>query len=122
MPDTTNLSCESRGGVAVARITTPTISERECAGLLHDLSAAARGHGGRVVLDLSEVMMVTSAGLGMFIGLRKVCGEVGVGAGGGGKVLIVNANEDIKTLLAITKLQKLFPAAASVDAALAAFR
>lgn len=117
MPETTNLTYESRGGAAVARITTPTVSERESPGLLHDLSTLARSHGGRVVLDLSEVVMVTSAGLGMFIGLRKVCAEVG----GSGKVQLVNASDNIQTLLGITKLQKFFPLAAGVDAAVASF-
>lgn len=117
MPETTNLHYESRGGAAVARITTPTVSERESPGLLNDLSILARSHGGRVVLDLSEVMMVTSAGMGMFIGLRKVCVEVG----GSGKVHLVHASENIQTLLGITKLQKFFPMASSVDVAVASF-
>ena len=117
MPETTNLQYESRGGVVVARITTPTVSERESGGLLFDLSALAQSHGGRIVLDLTEVLMVTSAGLGMFIGLRKACAA----AGPRGAVVLLNAGPDIKTLLEITRLQKLFPLAGGVDAAVAMF-
>ena len=73
MPESTNLQYATHGGVTVARITVPTISERECPGLLFDLSAAAQATGGRLVLDLSEVLMITSAGLGMFVNLRKAC-------------------------------------------------
>ncbi len=118
MPETTNLQYETRDGVALARITAPTVSERESQGLLHDLTAVAQGHAGRIVLDLSQVLMVTSAGLGMLIDLRKVC----TAAGPKGKVVLCHACADVRRLLDITKLHKLFPLATGMDAALEAFK
>lgn len=118
MPETTNLQFETRDGVALARITAPTVSERESQGLLYDLTAIAQSHGGRVVLDLSQVLMVTSAGLGMLIDLRKSCAAIDPK----GKVILCHACADIKRLLVITKLHKLFPLATGVDKALEAFK
>ncbi len=118
MPETTHLQYETRNGVALARITAPTVSERESQGLLHDLSGLAQSHAGRVVLDLSQVLMVTSAGLGMLIDLRKAC----VASDPKGKVVLCHAGADIKRLLDITKLHKLFPQATGVESALEAFK
>jgi len=118
MPETTNLEYESRDGVVVAQITMPTIGERDTQGLLFDLSEAVKTSGGRLILDLSQVLMVTSAGLGMFINVRKVC----VAAGPQGKLVLCNLAPEIKTLLEITKLQKLFPIAADMEAAMKEFR
>jgi anti-anti-sigma factor len=117
MPATTNLIYSTRDGVVVAQITNPTIAERDTQGLLFDLSEAVKQTGGRLILDLSQVLMVTSAGLGMFINVRKAC----LAAGPQGKAVLCNVAPEIKTLLEITKLQKLFPMVTDLEAAMKEF-
>ena len=96
----------------------PTVSERDSQGLLFDLAAAVKNSGGRLVLDLSQVLMVTSAGLGMLINVRKAC----IAAGPKGKAVLCNVVPEIKTLLEITKLQKLFPMSDDLESAMEQFR
>lgn len=70
--------------------------------LLNSEAKSKMGRKKRVVLDLREVPMVDSSGLGAIMGLYASAITKG------GKLELVNANQQIRELLSISKLLLLF--------------
>jgi anti-sigma B factor antagonist len=66
----------------------------------------------RVVLDLSELHFVNSAGLGAFIALYRRCHELG------GQVVLANPRRAVGQVLRVTNLDRLMPIYPDVDSAL----
>ena len=65
----------------------------------------------RVIVDLSGVIFMNSSGLGMLIGGLTAMRTAG------GDMKIVKASAKIETLLAVAKLQSLFPNYSSIEQA-----
>lgn len=92
------------GRAAVARVVREKISEHEADVVKADAlaAAAAPGAGHRLVLDLSEVQMITSAGLGAMISIERECKAAG------GKVVLFGMSDELQALFRMTKLDRLF--------------
>jgi anti-sigma B factor antagonist len=65
------------------------------------ISARLTERPDRVLLDMRPVQFVDSTGLGVLVSLLKMMAA-------GGKIAIVGANESVRRLLAMTKLDTLF--------------
>ncbi len=87
-------------GVAVARVTAPTVGEREGGVIFEEAQGVSVAAGGRYVFDLSQVTMIASAGLGTLIRLASTARSAG------GKLVLFGLNDSLRQLIAITKLDK----------------
>ena len=108
----TGLGVERRGDICSAR-PHGRIAEREAALLEKEFLAAIEDGAKSVVVDLSDVPMLSSAGLGAFMMAHKQCRS------GGGGVRLVDPQPLVRQVLEITKLTKLFQVHATLDEALA---
>ena len=73
---------------------------------------AAIGDAQRVVVDLSDVQFMDSSGLGALVALRKQMGSQGW-------LAVAGLRPAVATLLRLTRLDRVFPAFASVSDAAA---
>ncbi len=112
MPPSPYIKSELTGQVLAAQVLYEKVTERECAGIQTDLQEAAKTTSWRITLDMSKVMMLASAGLGMLINLHKHCTT------GGGKLVIHGLSDELLDLMKLTKLNKLLTIADSKEAAL----
>jgi anti-sigma B factor antagonist len=111
MAEATHVSTLVEGGALVARVTTPTVSEYEAGVIERQVLDDAPGGGWRVVVDLSEVMHLSSAGLGMLVTLNKRAKEQN------GRLVIASVATPIQDLLRLTKLSRLFTIVDDVEKA-----
>lgn len=98
----------------VARVQREKITEQECQPLLHDLGQAAAPHGHRLALDLGDVQLIASAGLGALINLNKECKAKG------GKLAIFAMNAELFQVFKLTRLNSLLTIVNDQDAAVKA--
>ena len=114
MENATFLSTASEKGALVARIECNCIGQRETTVLQGELLATAeRGHW-RLVIDMTEVTILTSVGIGMFITLHKKCRE------NKGRLALYGLRPEILDLLKLTRLDKLLQISKDRDAAVKA--
>ncbi len=100
---------------ARARVTCNNIAQRESPILQAELIAAAQRANHRILVDLTDVTMITSVGLGALITLHKACKEAK------GKFILVNLKPDILSILKLSRLDRLFTIADSEPKAIKAF-
>jgi len=108
-----DIAMERRGDICIAR-PRGRIAEPEALLLEKECLAAIEDGAKSVVVDLSDVPMLSSAGLGALMVAHKQCRP----AGGG--VCLVDPQPLVRQVLEITKLTKLFKVHATLDDALAA--
>ena len=77
-------------------------SEHEATAIQTDVLSAAKDFGHRVVMDLSHVKMLASAGIGSLIQLHQACKSAG------GKLVLCNIDENIRMMLGVAKMDRLF--------------
>lgn len=106
------IAVESVEGVAIGRVTAPTFGPREAPLIEQEVGPAADAAGGRLVLDLTEVRMMGSMGLGTLITLSKRCKQAG------GALALFGLNDDIRGILKMSRLDKLLPIASDEAGAL----
>lgn len=80
--------------------------------LLRRLLEVPCADNARVVLDLSELHFVNSAGLGAFIALHRRCRELG------GEVALATPRRAVEQVLRVTNLDRLMPIFPDVESAL----
>jgi len=107
------INCE---GVVIATVLTPRVSDHESTPLTNELLNAAGGYNHRLVIDLTPVTMLASAGIGMLVQLHNAC------AAGGGKLVVAGLDKDIHEMLTMTRMDKLLTLADTPAAARAVFR
>ncbi|MFT5422527.1 MAG: anti-sigma B factor antagonist [Phycisphaerales bacterium] len=107
------VNCE---GVVVATVLTPRVSDHESTPLTNELLSAAAGYNNRLVLDLTPVTMLASAGIGMLVQLHNAC------AAGGGKLVVAGLDKDIHEMLSMTRMDKLLTLADTPAAGRATFK
>jgi anti-anti-sigma factor len=90
------------GRAAVAQVLREKVSEHEAEIVKNEALAAAAGSGHRLVIDLSEVRLLTSAGIGALIMIDRECRTKG------GKVAIFGLTDELMGLLKMTKLDRVF--------------
>jgi anti-sigma B factor antagonist len=65
------------------------------------IAASLASNPDRVLLDLRPVQFVDSTGLGVFVSLLKMMGP-------GGRIAVLGANDGVKRLFQMTRLDSLF--------------
>jgi anti-sigma B factor antagonist len=106
-----------RTGVAiVGRVIPHKVTEREAAVIRDEVAAAAPDAGWRVALDLSEVTLLASAGIGALLTLSKSCRE------SGGRLAIFGLEEEVEGMMRITKLDRVLDIRPDRAAALEVFK
>lgn len=98
----TYINTEFTDGVLVATVLDPTVSDYEADAIYHDVTSHAAEARWRVVLDVSRIELLTSAGIGMLIRLLKACREKH------GRFVIAGLSKEIHGLLKTTRVDRLF--------------
>ncbi len=96
----TFVQVQVEGGIAEARILVNSVGEREAGVLKDELIDAARKGAGRLVLDMSEVKVLGSVGLGMMVTVTNEC------RGLGGALVVFGISEPLLQMIKLTKLDK----------------
>jgi anti-sigma B factor antagonist len=104
------LKTEHQGPVTIARILWEKVSQREAEILQPEILAALKAPI-RLVVDLSAVTLLASAGLGMLITLHKTAQD------SGGQLAVTGLSAPILEVLTITRLHKLLRIEATLEAA-----
>lgn len=112
MAESQYVRVSAEGGVTLAEVLREKITEHENQAVFTDLAAAAGAHGHRIALDLSQVGLLSSAGLGGLITLHKNC------ASNGGKLVVYGLRDSILGLLKLTRLDRLLVVALSREEAM----
>lgn len=99
--ETTHLRAIDADGVAVATILTPKVSEHESTPLTNELTQVAGQTNSNLIIDLSQVMMLASAGIGMLVQVHNGC------KGAGGKLSVAGLDKEIRMMLEMTRMDKL---------------
>ncbi|MSR44745.1 MAG: anti-sigma factor antagonist [Phycisphaerales bacterium] len=101
------------GSVLIVRPHGPNIGQREAPIMSGDIDPHMKALGRAVkfmVLDLSAVQFMSSMGIGTCINCRN--GAAALGA----KAILYGANKDLRALLAMMRIEKLFAVADSREA------
>ena len=80
-----------------------------------ELTGLAKRKGASIIIDLSATPVMTSAGLGALLKCYRAI------RGGGGRLLLCSAGEDVAEVLAISGLNKVFDVYQSLEEAQASF-
>jgi|GEM_PF-3097821 len=99
--ETTHCRVIDAGGVAIATVLTPKVSEHESTPLTNELTQAADKTRSNLIIDLSHVAMLASAGIGMLVQIHNAC------KAGGGKLAVAGLDKDIHEMLTMTRMDKL---------------
>ncbi len=90
------------GKAAVAQLLREKISEHEAEIIRNEALAAAAESGHRLVIDLSEVRLLTSSGIGALIMIDRECRTKS------GKMALTGLTDELLGLLKMTKLDRVF--------------
>ena len=93
-----HLKCDPSGGILVAKVLCEKISEYEANVLEPELKMLAAQHQHRLVLDMADVQMVASVGLGMLVQLNRTLKTAG------GKFVLASLSDNIKKVMKLTRL------------------
>jgi anti-sigma B factor antagonist len=86
--------------ITIADVQCEKIAQREAQVIETELKAIAPTRKSRVIIDLAQVEMVASMGLGMLVTMHKTCAQAG------GKLVICGLKPDLLALLKITHLDR----------------
>lgn len=95
----------------VARVLSPKLTEREAGIVTTEIAEAALQSGWRIAVDMSEVGFMASAGIGALVNLHQQAKKAG------GKLVVFGLSDQLAEVLKISRLDKLFPIKANLDAA-----
>jgi anti-sigma B factor antagonist len=110
-----NIPTSEFGNVVVLALEGAILGGPEASALNETLHRLIDNGKKNVVLDLSNVTLMNSSGLGMLIGGYTTM------ANNGGELKLAAVNENVRKLIEITKLHTVFSPFASVDEAVASF-
>lgn len=110
----THLSIENTDRAVVAVFRCEKVGARESQIIDEELRKAAPARGWRMVLDLKEVTLLASMGLGLLVTMNKEVGSHG------GKLAICGLSPDIVQLLKVTHLERVLKIHPDRDAAIKA--
>jgi anti-sigma B factor antagonist len=113
MPDTTLMqTTEFDTSGSIVRITTHKLHEHESALLIQECKAYFEGSGrNQICIDFEQVEFISSAALGAMVTLNTELAKLG------GRLVVVNLNENAMQVIKLTKLDKLIPVEKSVEKA-----
>jgi len=112
MIDNANLKTKLVGDVVVARIKCSKIGDFEAPVLRAELEQVAVEHGGRLVVDMTEVLILGSSGIGAMLTLKRVCEAAE------GRLVLCGLSDELMGMLKIASLLKMFTIKKDADAAL----
>ena len=98
-------------GVLHTLIKCEKVGERENEIILADLLPAVEASGWRLVIDVGQIELLASAGIGGFVTLHQRCKQ------GGGGMAVYNVSDELMGLMKLTRLNKLFKIAKNREAA-----
>lgn len=110
----THLAIETTDRAVVGIVRTEKVGGREAQILETELRKAAPARQWRLVIDLSDVTLLASMGLGLLVTLHKEASN------NGGRVAICGLRPEIVQLLKVTHLERVLKIYADRDAALKA--
>lgn len=116
LSQTTHAVVVDAEGVAVATVLCERYSEHEAKPIEHDLLDAAAKCAHKLVVDMSKVAMLASAGIGSLISLHQACAKAG------GKLVICALDPQIEKMLKLTRMDKMLVIVDSREAATEAAR
>ncbi len=99
--ETSHARIVDAGGVAVATIMCERYSEHEAKPIESDLLDAAARCAHRLVVDMSKVAMLASAGIGSLISLHQACAKAG------GKLVVCAIDPQIEQMLRLTRMDRM---------------
>jgi anti-anti-sigma factor len=114
MSQSTFVTSQTAGRAGVARLERQKLGELEVQAVQTELAACAAQHGWRVAIDLSQVLLIASAGLGALLTINKQC------KAGGGKMALFGLGEELMGMLKLTNLHRILAIEATQDAAVKA--
>jgi len=107
MAQSSYVRAEVRDGVAHAALLQEKLTDREAPIVVEEVCDAGPKSNWRLVIDLSQVTFLASAGIGAMITIHKRAAEAG------GAMAVHGLSDDVRDLLKLTRLHKLFPLARS---------
>jgi anti-sigma B factor antagonist len=109
MLDSAYVQTRHIGHAVVAVVKCQKVGDYEAPPLLSDLQTAAPSARWNIIVDMTEVQLLGSQGLGVLITLKKNCDA------NKGKLVLTGLSEEIVGMLKLTSLLKLFTVRKSVD-------
>lgn len=116
MAEATHVRTEVSRGILVATLTTNSLSDYESRVISDEIQREAPKGLWRVVLDFAQVEFMASAGIGMILTL------VHQAKAQKGRIVVANLNDEIRQVLKMTKVDKLFTIAPTMGEAMARFQ
>lgn len=102
MAETLRTTSKLESDVMVVRVHCENITHFDVEPLQKELATAGPQARWKLAIDMTEVLLVGSAGLGLFINVNKQAKT------GGGKMVLFGLSEEIYQSMKITKLTTLF--------------
>lgn len=102
MSQSSFIKTEQAGKAVVIEILSEQIGERESQIIQSEIAAAAEPVNWRLVIDMSHVAFVASAGLGALVSAHNSAKSAK------GKMAVCNLQPDLLQMLQLTRLDKLF--------------
>lgn len=96
----------------LVHVTAEKVGAREAQIIEQEIRAAAPGKKWKIVMDLADVTLLASMGLGSLVSLHKSC------ASEGGRLVVCGLKDDILQLMKITHLERILRIAKDRDGAL----
>jgi anti-anti-sigma factor len=114
MAQSTFVTTQTSGRAGVARLERQKLGELEVQAVLTELGACVAAHGGRIAIDLTQVLLIASAGLGALLTVNKQCKAAG------GRMALFGLGEELMGMLKLTNLHKVLLIEPTRDAAVKA--
>lgn len=103
------------GPALVCRVVPNKVTEREAGVIENEIADAAPPADWKVAVDLSDVTLLASAGLGALLTLNKKCRDAK------GRLVVFGLSDDILGMMKIARLDRVLTILPDRDAALARF-
>ena len=112
MPEGAYLTILPHASCLLCHVTTEKVGAREAQIIEQEVREAAPSKKWKIVMDLKDVTLLASMGLGMLVSMHKSC------AAEGGKLVVCGVKGDILELLKITHLERILKIAPERDGAI----
>ncbi len=106
-----NIDTDTGSGILLAAVKCELVGAREAPIIETEIRAKAATRSWNIVVDLKDVTLLASMGLGMLVNLHKTCAKEG------GKLAVCNVSPDIMGVLKITRMDKILKIVPDIEAA-----
>jgi anti-sigma B factor antagonist len=111
MPDGSIIKLTPQKTYLLAKVVSEKVGAREADVIEADVKSVIAASKWKILMDLADVAMLASMGLGMLVNLHKQC------AANGGKLVVCSVRPDILEVLRITHLQRVLKIVDTPEAA-----